>query len=808
MHYYKYIPILLFTVLSVCQNTLYAQSESRVWYEAPAKVWEASLPLGNGRLGAMPDSKIDKETIVLNDITLWSGQPQDADDPNAIKYLQEIRNLLFAGKNDLAEALMYKTFVCKGEGSGHGKGANVPYGSYQVLGNLVINYKYPNKYRVEEYMRELRLDSALARCTFKKKDIRYQREYFTAFENDVIVIRLSASKPGALNFSAGLSRPERYATALSGEELQMSGQLNNGTDGKGMRYLVRMRIVPEGGKLKTGEQSLTVKNADAATIYISAATDFRGNDFEKQTAGLLQEAMAMPLEKLRKNHIEAFKKLYDRASVHLDNSNTNAQFPTDERLEAFVDEPDDNGLPELYFNFGRYLLICSTRPGLLPPNLQGLWAKTIQTPWNGDYHLDVNIQMNHWPLNVVNLPMLNEPFAQLVAGLVEPGSKTAKVYYDGDGWVAHVITNVWGYTSPGEHPSWGATNSGSGWLCEMLWRHYAFTRDTDYLKKIYPILKGSAEFYLSTLVEDPNTGWLVTAPSNSPENSFILPNGKTAHVCMGPTVDNQIIRTLFSHVIETANMMNTDEALAKKLAAASDRLPPNRIGNDGRLMEWLQEYKEAEPHHRHVSHLWGMYPGNEITLHGTPKLAEAVRNSLEKRGDEGTGWSLAWKTNLWARLGDGDRAFKLLHSLLRPVTAINYNMVDGGGTYPNLFCAHPPYQIDGNFGGTAGIAEMLLQSHAGFIEFLPALPSLWKNGDFKGLKVRGGGTVSATWENGRLERATLIAGRDHTFRIRMPDDVKSVKIPINGQIRETAPVNGFIDISLGAKEKLEMEFGY
>ncbi len=802
------IPLSLLIVLLLIQNVLYGQSETRVWYDAPAGVWEANLPLGNGRLGAMPDNRVDKETIVLNEITLWSGSPQDADNPEAPRYLPQIRNLLFAGKNDLAETLMHKTFVCKGAGSGHGKGADVPYGSYQVLGNLELSFKFKSNKPPENYMRELLLDSALARCHFDKDGIRYEREYFTDFSNDVVIIRLKAGKEGALNFTANLKRPERFSVAIAGDELQMSGQLNNGADGKGMRYLVRIRIIPEGGKLAAKEDMLEVKKANSAIIYISAATDFRGNDFESQTTTLLKKAMETPYEKSLKNHAETYQRLFKRASLHLENESLNAAIPTDERLKAYVRDMDDNGLPELYFNFGRYLLISSTRPGLLPPNLQGLWARTIQTPWNGDYHLDVNIQMNHWPLNVANLPMLNEPFEKLVTGLVEPGSKTAKVYYDGDGWVAHVITNVWGYTSPGEHPSWGATNSGSGWLCEMLWRHYAFTGDEDYLKDIYPILKGSAEFYLSTLVEDPNTHWLVTAPSNSPENSFILPNGKVVHVCMGPTVDNQIIRTLFHHVMEASEMFGVDEELAKKLSAAADRLPPNRIGNDGRLMEWLKEYRETEPRHRHVSHLWGMYPGNEITLHGTPELADAVRKSLEKRGDDGTGWSLAWKVNLWARLGNGDRAFKLLHALLRPAVAADYNMVNGGGTYPNLFCAHPPYQIDGNFGGAAGIAEMLLQSHEGFINFLPALPSLWEKGHFEGFGVRGGGTVSALWENGLLQTASLVADHRNTFRIRLPEKAKTVNTVINGQAVTLTPGDGFINISMIKGQLLEMEFGY
>ncbi len=783
-----------------------AQPSLRLWYKQPAQIWEAYLPLGNGRLGAMPNGGVEEENVILNEITLWSGRPQDADNPDAIKYLKEIRQLLFEGKNDKAEKLMYKTFVCKGKGSGQGRGANLPYGSFQILGNLLLKYEYPGEGAPENYVRELLLDSALAKCSFDKDGIRYSRKYFTDFANDVVVIRLKASEPGALNFSAELQRRERFTVSVDGEELRMQGRLNNGTDGKGMRYMARVRIIQEGGRLTAGPESLTVKKARSAVIYISMATDFRNNPYERQSADLLKSAMNQPVEEQLSAHVNAYQKLFHRAHINLGNKNPNADLPTDERLHAFIDQPDDNGLPELYFNFGRYLLISSTRPGILPPNLQGLWAKTIQTPWNGDYHLDVNIQMNHWPLDVTNMPMLNQPFEALVAGLVDPGSKTAKVYYDGEGWVAHVITNVWGYTSPGEHPSWGATNSGSGWLCQMLWRHYEFMQDTGYLKKIYPVIKGSAEFYLSTLVKDPGTGWLVTAPSNSPENTFILPNGEKVHVCMGPTIDNQIIRELFSHVIDASSFLEKDQDFAAKLVAARAQLPPNRVGPDGRLMEWLKEYKEAEPHHRHVSHLWGMYPGTEITLTGTPELAEAVRASLEGRGDEGTGWSLAWKVNLWARLGNGDRAFKLLRALLRPATAENFNMVDGGGTYPNLFCAHPPYQIDGNFGGTAGIAEMLIQSQQGFVEFLPALPSQWKTGNFNGLRVRGGGEAGASWEEGKLKKAYIQTECDRTFRIKIPEELGILSLRIDGKTSNFRPVNNMLKTKMKAGQKLEITF--
>lgn len=803
--------ILIITVIVIagilqCQ----AQENLRLWYKQPAKNWLECVPLGNGRLGAMPDGGIWKENILLNDITLWSGGPQDADRKEAYKYLPEIRRLLFEGKNVEAEALVNKAFICQGAGSGNGNGAKVPYGSYEVLGSLHLQYHYgvdSASAHSENYVRELSLDSAVAKCYFKIGGVTYQREYFTSFANDVTVMRITADRPGMVSFSLSLDRPERYVTIQNQGELDMQGQLTNGTDGKGMRYLTRVKIRHSGGKITAGDSTLRLDGADTATVYISSATDFRDFPFKEKTRTMLQTAMHIPYEQLKTAHILAYQKLFHRTDLFLKNNNRlHAALPTDARLRAFAQDPSDNELPVLYFQFGRYLLISSTRPGLLPPNLQGLWANTIQTPWNGDYHLDINIQMNHWLLDVTNLPMLNEPFYTLVKGLVKPGEKTAKAYYHGDGWVAHVITNVWGYTSPGESASWGATNSGSGWLCEMLWQHYAFTGDREYLKKIYPILKGSAAFYLSTLVKDPHNRWLVTAPSNSPENSFRLPDGRTASVCGGPTIDNQIIRELFTHVSDAATLLGLDEAFSRKLVMAKKQLPPNQIDGNGRLMEWLKPYEEVEPHHRHVSPLWGMYPGNEISLHHTPKLAEAAKNLLIRRGDVSTGWSLAWKVNLWARLHDGNHAFKLIEDLLRPTGQTAFNMSDGGGTYPNLFDAHPPFQIDGNFGGTAGIAEMLIQSQNGYIELLPALPDRWQEGSFKGLCVRGGGIVDAKWRQGKVSEVLLTATLANRFIIQMPSGAMEIKLQKNNRTSVLKPSKGFITVDLRKGETADLFF--
>jgi len=804
-----YTAVVIYGIISMsCPAFLNAQSKPlRLWYKAPAAYWEASLPLGNGRLGAMPDGGIFKENVVLNDITLWSGGKQNANLPNAAAHLSEIRKLLFEGKNIEAQEVMSHYFVSQGQGSGSGQGANVPYGSYQILGNLGLHYQYgadSSSLHPSGYHRELSLDHALATTKFTIGHTTFNREYFTSFDDDVIVIRLSASELKKISFTLNLDRPERFETKAGGNEMELYGQLNNGTDGKGMQYKVKLHLKQDGGKIVIKGNSLQLVEANAAVIYIAAATSYKNINFLKTCDQNLSRALDKSYAAERSAHIKKFQQLFSRATLNL-GSNAKDSLPTDERLRSFARDSNDPGLPALYFQYGRYLLISSTRPGLLAPNLQGLWANTIATPWNGDYHLNINIQMNHWPLDVTNLGALNEPFYTLVKGLVKPGAQTAKTYYGAKGWVAHVITNIWGYTSPGEDYSWGSFNTGSAWLCQMLWEHYEFSHDKTYLNALYPILKGSAEFYLSTLVKEPTHGWLVTAPSNSPENAFYLPNGKPANVCDGPTIDNQILRNLFSAAIVSSKELNKDDSFRHELETAITRLPPDQVGKDGRLMEWLKEYKEVEPHHRHVSHLWGLYPGHEITI-DNPELANAAKASLIGRGDDGTGWSLAWKVNFWARLHDGEHAFQILKKLFKPVIGNAINMSDGGGSYINLFCAHPPFQIDGNFGGTAGIAEMLLQSQGGYLEFLPALPVQWENGSFTGLCGRGGVETAAKWASGKLETVTVKATSAHMVKIKIPGNVSQFKMTLNGNALKHKVNNGFLSVWMKKGDLAKIKF--
>ena len=779
-------------------------------FDAPAEIWEETLPLGNGRLGLMPDGGVDTEKIVLNEISMWSGSKQDTDNPQAYYSLGTIRKLLFEGRNDEAQELMYNTFVCKGEGSALGQGANAPYGSYQLLGNLVLNYDYQGSSdSISGYKRELNLDNAIATASFKRGKVKYDREVFTSFADDLGVIHLTADADKALNFSFGMNRPEHYKVTADGNDLLMQGQLPDGVDTlemKGLRYASRVRVVlPKGGNVIPGDSTVTIRNASEAILLVSMATDYFDKDLDGKVASLLADAEKKDFASLKKGHIAAYRSLFGRVDLDLGHS-SREDLPIDERLAAFNADPDDPSLGALYFQFGRYLLISSTRVGLLPPNLQGLWCNTVNTPWNGDYHLNINLQMNHWPAEVANLSELHLPLVEWTKQQVASGERTAKAYYNAGGWVTHILGNVWEFTAPGEHPSWGATNTSAAWLCEHLYMHYLYTLDKEYRKDVYPVLKGASRFFVDMLVEDPRNKYLVTAPTTSPENGYKLPNGKTAHICAGSTMDNQIVRELFTKTIEAANILGIDSAFAGELVAKRARLMPTTIGKDGRIMEWLEPFEEVEPHHRHVSHLYGLYPGNEISIKHTPELAEAARKSLVARGDKSTGWSMAWKINFWARLHDGDHAYKLLVDLLRPCVDRKTNMTNGGGTYPNLFCAHPPFQIDGNFGGCAGIAEMLVQSQTGEIELLPALPSAWKNGSFKGLKVRGGGEVSAKWKEGRLTEAGLKALVPGSFRIKLPADSANMSIKINQKAVSLPVADGILEVALQAGDQLALMF--
>lgn len=723
-------------------------------YDAPAALWEAALPLGNGRLGAMPDGGVAVETVTLNEETMWSGAVQETFNPEAVAALPEIRRLLLEGRNAEAQEVMYRKFTCRGGGSGV-----KAYGDYEVLGTLRLDFGGDDA--AENYLRELSLDEGVARTRFDRGGVTYEREYLAARGHDVVAVRLTASQPGRIGFAASLSRPERFEVHAENGALAMTGQLDSGTEGvEGVRYAAFLAADTRGGEVAVEGERLVVRGADEATLYLSAATSYSGDtEFAARAARHVEEARAAGYGAVREAHVAAHAALMGRVTLDL---GPQSGLPTDVRLDRFARGESDPALAALYMQYGRYLLVSSA--GVMPPNLQGIWARTVDTPWRGDYHLNINVEMNHWPAEPGNLSELHLPFVDYVCRMVPSGERTARDFYGADGWCAHVLANAWNFTAPAESPVWGATNTGGAWVATHLWEHYRFAPDTEYLRRVYPVMKGAADFFLSALIEEPTHGWLVTAPTSSPENAFFMPGSdRPTQICMGSTMDNQLVRELFGAVAEAAAVLDVDADYAARLRATAAQLPPNRVSEGGYLMEWLEDYREAEPHHRHVSHLFGLYPGCEITRRRTPELFEACRETLDRRGDAGTGWSRAWKICFWARLGDGDRAHKLLHSLLEPAVA-----ADGshrGGTFPNLFCSHEPFQIDGNFGGSAGIMEMLLQSHDGCIDLLPALPSAWPDGEFRGLKARGGVEVSCRWRGGRVERATLRASDDRVVRV-------------------------------------------
>lgn len=748
-------------------------------YNQPAKRWEEMLPLGNGWIGMMPNGSPKDEQIVLNEISMWSGSEEDPNNYQAYKSLKDIQRLLFEGRNDQAEKLVNQNFICSGPGSGFGNGASVPYGCFQNFGFL--NILYAGIGEVENYKRTLDLLTAIATTSFSSNKVQYKREYFTSQDQNVGVMKMSASKKGAISFALHFYREQNIRKyTLDGNEIIIEGVLPDGKGGDGISFASRIKVVITGGSLMTHDNEIIVKNANEALVYFTASTSYYGTNPLSQVESVLSKSDTWAYEKLKKQHLKKYHEVFNRVSLRIEDEVDKASVPTGERLRNFYLNPSqDNGLAVLYYQFGRYLTISSTARNsvkALPPNLQGLWAHQIQTPWNGDYHLNVNAQMNHWGVEVSNLSEYHMPFINLIHRISKEGYKTAKAYYNAPGWVVYMMTNVWGYTAPGENASWGSSTA-SGWLCNNLWEHYLFTKDERYLRSIYPLLKGAAQFYQATLVYDPKTKKLVTSPSVSPENAFRLENGNIASVVMGPTIDNQIVRELYQSVIAADSILKLNDSFTAVLKSNLSILPPPvQISSSGRVMEWMEDYEEFEPKHRHVSHLYGLYPASFISPISTPEWAEAASKTLMTRGDEGTGWSRAWKILFWARLHDGDHSLEILRQLLKPAFDDTITSKAVAGTYPNLFCAHPPFQIDGNFGGSAGIAEMLLQSHDGYIHLLPALPTAWKSGEVRGLKARGGFVVDFKWKNGLVVDYTISGGDNSIAKIRVNNKFEDIKV--------------------------------
>lgn len=755
-------------------------SAPRLWYETPALAsvpdlpydrwhddpeWVKALPLGNGSLGAMVFGDVNLERIQLNEESMWSGSVQQSDNPQAAQHLELIRKYLFQGKYKAANDLVNKTQICSGQGSGQGKGAEVPFGCFQTLGDLWIDFNHKDM-PYSDYHRELDLSTGVVTVTYRQNNVLYKREIFVSYPDQVLVVHLTADKSASLSFDCSMNRPERFSTRHDAGQLIMQGALTNGKGADGLQYLARLKAVNKGGSVELSNDRITVRNADEVTLLLAASTDYvleypkyKGRDYQRLTSQALIRSTKKGFNRLLNDHRKDHARLFNRVSLHL--TNLPDTIPTDKLVEKARRGEIHPRLYELMFNYGRYLLIASSRPGTLPANLQGIWANKIQTPWNGDYHTDINVEMNYWLAGVTNLSELQLPLFDLIASLKEPGQKTAQIQYGKKGWVVHPITNVWGYTSPGEHPSWGMHTGAPAWICQHIGEQYRFTLDKKFLEAMYPTLKGAVEFYMDWLCRDPRTGKLVSGPAGSPENTFITEDGYRCQISMGPTHDQQTIWQLFEDFGMISKVLGIEDDFVKSVAKAQSELAETKIASDGRIMEWAQEFKEAEPGHRHMAHLFAVYPGSQINALQTPELMKAAEKSANYRIEHGggqTGWSAVWFASLYARFQRPEEACRNLDNML----ARDLN--------PNLFTLCPPFQIDANFGATAAIAEMLLQSHisqegAQIIHLLPALPDTWDSGEVSGLKARGGFEVSMKWVKGKLIRCHIKSLKETPYRI-------------------------------------------
>ncbi|WP_335991196.1 glycoside hydrolase family 95 protein [Glycomyces sp. MUSA5-2] len=722
-----------------------ADQPLRLWYDEPASEWLRALPIGNGRLGAMVFGGTASERLQLNEDTVWGGGPYNPANVGAVNQLAEIRRRVFANDWSGAQSLIDAEFM----GSPLGE---LP---YQTVGNLNLDFQCADN--TSNYHRELDLTTAVALTRYTSGGTTFTREVFASAPDQVIVIRLTADKAAALSFTADFDSPQSHTVNSPDQQtigMDGSGETVNGITGR-IRFRTLVRAVAAGGSVSSSGGRLAVAGADSVTLLVSTGTNY--DDYQNLTGDQnaralqpIQSAASRTYDELRSRHVADYQALFNRVQLDLGTSPA-AGNPTDDRVAGFANGTDPQ-LVTLFFQFGRYLLISSSRPGTQPANLQGIWNDALRPPWSSKYTVNINTEMNYWLAGPTNLIELTEPVLDMVGELSVAGAETAELQYGARGWVCHHNTDGWRGTAPVDGALWGMWQTGGAWLALHIWEHYRFTGDVNGLRTRYPVLKGAAQFFVDSLVQDPSSGYMVTCPSNSPENS----HHSGVSVCAGPTMDMQIIRDLFGAVAAAADVLGTDSAFRDQVRTLAGRLIPTRTGAQGQIREWQADWDAGAPEqtHRHVSHLYGLHPSNQITPRGTPALANAAKVTLEKRGDAGTGWSLAWKINFWARLEDGARSYKLLKDQLTTAR-----------TAPNLFCLHPPFQIDGNFGATAGIAEWLLQSHAGEIRLLPALPPSLPNGSVTGLRARGGDTIDITWENGQITSAKLLAAADREVRV-------------------------------------------